>query len=231
MASKKVLIIDDVESMRKLIVKALAGEGYSTLTASCGSDGLLIAQESKPDLVLCDAVMPGMTGHELLRVLKRSKGTERIPVLIMSGEMIEEKDIVSGLEGGADDYLVKPFTVKILRARVRAVLRRYELAPAAGESLRFCGIELDPSERRVHVGDHAVPLTRKEFDLLALMLEHPGRMLRTRFLLETIWGYDLAEYNDPQTVQTHVSRLRKKLGGSVGERIVNVHGMGYRLES
>lgn len=230
-SAKRVLVVDDVESMRKFVARALTPEGFSVLSAADASDGLLIAQESKPDLVLSDAMMPGMTGHELLRVLKRSKATARIPVVIMSGEMIEEKDIVSGLEGGADDYLLKPFTPKILLARVHAVLRRYELAPAASESLRCPGLELDPADRTVRAGGKDVQLTRKEFDLLALLLEHPGRVLKNGFLLETIWGYDLADYNDPQTVQTHVSRLRKKLGDKVGRRIANVHGLGYRLQA
>lgn len=228
---KKILVVDDVESLRRTVGKALSQAGFSVLTAADGSDALLLAEEAAPDLVLCDAVMPGLDGHALLRVLKRGKATAPIPVIIMSGEMLEEADIVTGLEGGADDYLAKPFTMKVLLARIHAVLRRYERKPAADEILSVHGLELDPASREVKVGGKTVALTRKEFDLLALLVEHAGKVLKTGYLLETIWGYDLADYNDPQTVQTHVSRLRKKLGDKIGKRIENVHSLGYRFES
>lgn len=228
---KKILVVDDVDSLRKAVGRDLTQAGFSVVLAAGGSDGLLLAQESRPDLVLCDAVMPGLDGHALLRVLKRSSATAAIPVIIMSGEMIEETDVVSGLEVGADDYLLKPFSMRMLRARIHAVLRRYERGGEAERRLNCRGVELDPARREVAVGGKSVALTRKEFDLLALFLESPRRVLKTGYLLETIWGYDLADYNDPQTVQTHVSRLRKKLGPRLARRIVHVHGLGYKFEA
>lgn len=227
--SKKVLVVDDAESLRKAIRKALAREGLPSLEAADGAGGLLLAREAAPDLILTDAEMPGMGGHALCRAVKKAPPLNRIPVIIMSGEMVEEKDVVAGLDGGADDYVIKPFTMKVLMSRIRAVLRRFEQSPESTASLRARGIELDPSSREVRVDDRQVALTRKEFDLLALFLERSGKVLTSSYLLETIWGYDLADYNDPHTVETHVSRLRSKLGKGAAAWIVAVRGVGYKF--
>ncbi|OGR59888.1 MAG: hypothetical protein A2X36_13655 [Elusimicrobia bacterium GWA2_69_24] len=227
---KRILVIDDAEKLRRAVEKALSLEGFTVLSAASGTDGLALAQESPPDLVLTDADLPGLDGHALCRALKKGGATRGIPVIIMSGQMVAEQDVVSGLEGGADDYVIKPFTMKILLARINAVLRRYGRPLGSDGLLKRGGIELDPAAREVRVAGRAVALTRKEFDLLALFLERPGRVHTVNGLLETIWGYDVADYNDPQTVQTHVSRLRRKLGPQTGDRIVNVHGLGYKFE-
>lgn len=227
---EKILVIDDVESLRKTVEKLLSKNGFSVLSAANGSDGLLLAEEARPDLILTDADMPGIDGHSLCRILKKKASTRGIPVILMSGEMIEEKDVVSGLEGGADDYVIKPFPMKVLLARIRAVLRRYEKAAVVQERLQRCGIELDPASREARVDGKAMTLTRKEFDLLALLIQSGGRVLNTDYLLEWVWGYDPADYNDPHTVETHVSRLRKKLGNA-GRRIVSVRGLGYKFEA
>ena len=226
---KRILVADDVESLRKAVARFLGLEGFETLLAADGSDALLIASESRPDLIVVDAMMPGLTGHEVCRILKKKRETRSIPIIIMSGEMIEEKDVVSGLEGGADDYIAKPFPMKVLLARIRAVLRRYDHEEESLTIQKRCGIALDPEGRTVKVSGEAVELARKEFDLLALLLSRPGRVLKPGFLLEAVWGYDLADYNDPHTVETHISRLRKKLGPSLAKRIVSVRGIGYRF--
>jgi len=226
---KKILILDDVESLRKAIEKALVREGFSVVCGTNGSDGLLLAEESEPDLVLTDAMMPGMDGPALCRVLKRKKGTRHIPVIIMSGEMMEEADIVAGLEGGADDYILKPFPMKVLLARIKTVLRRFEGSAKTRETLKKFGIELDPATREVKVAGKSVLLARKEFDLLALLLGSAGRVLTSNYLLETVWGYDLADYNDPHTVETHISRIRGKLGKKASKHIVNIRGAGYKF--
>lgn len=223
---RKILVLDDSRELREAVKKYLSQNGFSVVAAADGSDGRLLAQEATPDLVLADADMPGLDGHTLCRVLKKDPRTKDIPVVIMSGTMMEEKDIVAGLEGGADDYILKPFPMKVLLARIRAVLRRFETAPAAAKKLKARGIELDPAAREVTVSGEAVALTRKEFDLLALFIEKAGRVLAPAFLLETVWGYDLADYNDPHTVETHISRLRKKIGA---QRIENVPGCGYKF--
>jgi two-component system alkaline phosphatase synthesis response regulator PhoP len=180
--------------------------------------------------VLTDAEMPGLGGHALCRTIKKSPSLSHVPVIIMSGEMIDEKDVVAGLDGGADDYIIKPFPMKVLLSRIRAVLRRFEQFPETEKSLKARGITLDPASREVRIAGEKVALTRKEFDLLALFIEKAGRVLTNAYLLETIWGYDLADYNDPHTVETHISRLRGKLGKEAARCLVNVHGMGYKLE-
>lgn len=223
---KKILVLDDSPELLDAVKSHLARSGFTVLTGTNGADGRLLAQESAPDLVLADADMPGLDGHTLCRVLKKSPKTQAIPVIIMSGTMMEEKDIVAGLEGGADDYILKPFPMRVLLARIRAVLRRFEATPAVERKLKAKGIELDPAAREVKVNGKAAALTRKEFDLLALFIEKPGRVLTPSFLLETVWGYDLADYNDPHTVETHIFRLRQKIGV---KNIVNVPGCGYKF--
>ena len=227
---KKILVVDDNASLRGAIRKALAQAELAVAEAPDGSDALILAKEASPDLILTDAEMPGLGGHGLCRAIKQTPALRRIPVIIMSGEMIEEKDVVAGLDGGADDYVIKPFTMKVLLSRIRAVLRRFEHSPAAEGLLRARGIELDPASREVRVGERRISLTRKEFDLLALFLEKPGRVLKSSYLLETIWGYDLADYNDPHTVETHVSRLRGKLGKEAASGLVTLRGIGYKFE-
>lgn len=223
---KKLLVVDDTKELLQMVKKYLSQNGFSVVTAENGSDGRLLAQEALPDLVLVDADMPDLDGHTLCRIIKKSEALRHIPVIIMSGSMIEERHIVEGLEGGADDYMIKPFTMKVLLARIRAVLRRFSSTPAMERKLKSRGIELDPAAREARVKGKVVPLTRKEFDLLALLIERAGKVVRPGFLLETVWGYDLTVYNDTHTVATHVSRLRKKIGAA---HIENVPGHGYKF--
>ena len=226
--AERVLVIDDTREMVESIKTYLSSHGFAVLTALNGSDGRLLALESLPDLVLTDADMPDLDGHALCRLLKQDPRTSRMPVLIMSGTMMDEGHIVAGLEGGADDYILKPFPMKVLLARIHAVLRRFAQGPELKQTLEREGIELDPAAREVRVQGVAVALTRKEFDLLALLIEKAGRVLTPAFLLEAVWGYDLADYNDPQTVTTHIHRLRKKIGAKY---ITNVTGHGYKFSS
>lgn len=226
----KVLVVDDNASLRKAVLKALKQEGFETVDSDNGSDALLLAGTAGPNLVLTDAEMPGLGGHELCRAVKDNAALSRVPVIIMSGEMVEEQDVVAGLDGGADDYIIKPFTMKVLLSRIRAVLRRYGQTPEAEKVLRSHGITVDAASRVVRVEGEKVALTRKEFDLLALFIEKAGRVLTGAYLLETIWGYDLADYNDPHTVESHVSRLRAKLGKKAAAALVTVRGVGYKLE-
>lgn len=222
----RILAIDDDKALLGLIRQSLEGLGLEVLTASGGREGLALARDSRPSLVLADADMPDLDGHALCRLLKRGEATRSVPVIIMSGSMMDERDIIAGLEGGADDYVLKPFPMRVLAARIRAVLRRFHPGPEAAQRLKARGIVLDPEKREAKIRGRRVELTRKEFDLLAVLLEKPGRVLTPGFLLEAVWGYDLADYNDPHTVETHVSRLRKKIGT---RRIENVPGVGYKF--
>lgn len=223
---ERLLVIDDVPEMADAIKTYMTSHGFSVVTAHSGSEGRLLALDSRPDLVLTDADMPDLDGHALCRALKADLRTKSLPIIIMSGTMMDEAHVVAGLEGGADDYILKPFPMKVLLARIHAVLRRFTRGPQVEQTLKRQGLELDPAAREVRIKGKAVALTRKEFDLLALLLEKEGRVLTPAFLLEAVWGYDLADYNDPQTVTTHIFRLRKKIGAKY---VVNVPGHGYKF--
>jgi two-component system response regulator PrrA len=226
----KVLVVDDNAAIRTLVKRHLAGNGFSVVVTDSGSEALILIRESQPDLVLLDVEMTGLDGFAVCRVLKKDKVARQIPVIMMSGNMIQEKDMLQGFEGGADDYIIKPLALPLLLARIRAVLRRYQTSAKMEAKLKKAGIELDPAARTIKVNGSPVSLTRKEFDLLATLLAKPDRVHSVALLLETVWGYDPADYNDPGTVEVHVSHLRKKLGSKIGKRIVNVLGHGYKFE-
>lgn len=226
----KILVVDDDRAILKLLKQYLSANGAAVIITDNGSEALLLIKDSRPDIVLCDSQMPGLDGHALCRAIKREAQTASIPVVLMSGERMGDKDVVSGLEGGADDYILKPFTMSVVLARLKAVLRRYEGSKPAAAAAAKSGIELDAEGRTVKVGGKPVSLTGKEFDLLAILLSKSGRLLSVTYLLETVWGYDPANYNDPGTVEVHVSHLRKKLGPRHARHIVNVPGHGYKFE-
>jgi DNA-binding response OmpR family regulator len=226
----KILVVDDDRAILGLVKKFLTASGMSVMIADDGSEALLLVRDSKPDLILCDAAMPGMDGHALCRRVKQEAETRSIPVILMSGERVDDKAVLQGFEGGADDYVMKPFSLPVLLARLQAVLRRYSAVQEKKGALRKCGIELDAAGRTVKIGKSPISLTRKEFDLLATLVEKSGRVLTIPYLLETVWGYDPADYNDPGTVEVHVYHLRKKLGPVLAKRIVNMPGLGYKFD-
>ncbi|MBI4385916.1 MAG: response regulator transcription factor [Elusimicrobia bacterium] len=231
MPSRKILLVDDDTAILSLVKRYMSAHGFSIVMTDNGSEALFLVRESRPDLILVDAEMPGLDGYSVCRVLKQEAATRAIPIIIMSGNKIEEKDILSGFERGADDYVLKPFSLPVLKARIEAVWRRYEASARSDGKLKKAGIEIDPSGRTVKISDNEIQLTRKEFDLLATLLSKAGRVLSVAYLLETVWGYDPADYNDPGTVEVHVSHLRKKLGNRLAKRIVNVPGNGYKFEA
>jgi DNA-binding response OmpR family regulator len=226
----KILLVDDDRDILKMVKRYLAANGMTVMTTDNGSDALLLVRDSMPDLILCDAEMPGLDGHAFCRRIKKEASTRSVPVVLMSGARIAEKDVLSGFDGGADDYVIKPFSLPILLARLLAVLRRYSAVEDKAQVLRKCGIDLDPAGRTVKVGRDPVTLTRKEFDLLAILLSKSGRVLSIPYLLETVWGYDPADYNDSSTVEVHVYQLRKKLGAKLAKHIVNMSGIGYKFD-
>ncbi len=228
---QKILAVDDDKAILTLIRKYFSAKGFAVVVTDNGSEALMLVRESRPDLILVDVDMPGLDGVAVCRVLKKEAATQSIPVVIMSGAHIGEKDQLAGFSGGADDYVVKPFSLPVLGARLEAVLRRYKASAGIDDKLKKSGIELDPAGRTVTVSGKPVSLTRKEFDHLAALIEKAGRVLSIPYLLETVWGYDPADYNDPGTVEVHVSHLRKKLGAKFGKRIVNSPGLGYKFQS
>jgi len=223
-------VVDDDPEILKMIRRFLESRSYQVITADNGAEALTALRDGSPDIVLSDAKMPVLDGHTLCRLIRKETTEHSIPLILMSGAWIEESNILAGFEGGADDYLMKPLSLPVLAARLEAVIRRYANAAKSGKMLRKSGLELDPEGRSVSVNGKKVQLTRKEFDLLVQLVSKAGRMLSVPFLLETVWGYDPSDYNDPGTVETHISHLRKKLGREIGSRIINSTGHGYKFE-
>jgi DNA-binding response OmpR family regulator len=177
--------------------------------------------------------MPDGNGVVVCEKLRRDKRTKDIPIILMSGVHKGTIDQIEGIERGADDYLSKPFSPGLLTAKLRAVLRRAGQAAGIDDEppIKAGGFTVDFKSRTVKkTGGRVLALTRKEFDLLAAFLTKPSRVMSASYLLETVWGYDLATYNDPHTVGVHVSSLRKKLGAKLGNKIVSVPGLGYRYD-
>ena len=228
---KKILLVDDDRKILDVMRRYLENRGFSVIFTDNGSEALMLARDSKPDLIVADVGLPGLDGLGLCKAIKSSAETAAVPVIIISGGKTGDADIVAGYDKGADDYLTKPFAFSVLAAKINAVLRRYGICsgPAAGK-IREQGLELDPAARTMKLGGKLVALTRKEFDLLTLMLEKKGRILGVPYMLETVWGYDMATYDNPHTVETHVSSLRKKLGPRLAARLVSVTGHGYKFE-
>ncbi|MBI5624035.1 MAG: response regulator transcription factor [Elusimicrobia bacterium] len=226
----KILVIDDEPETLAVTRAVLEKAGYCAITARCAAEGIDRAIESAPDLILSDVSMPDMDGLALCRRLKTETRLSRVPVVLVSAMRKEEVDQIEGLDLGADDYLAKPVSAVMLLAKVRSVLRRSAGPRHVQETLRGSGIELDLDARSVKERGRQVSLTRKEFDLLTTFLRKPRRVLSIPYLLETVWGYDPAVYNDPHTVEVHASSLRKKLRKTLAGKIVSIPGLGYRFD-
>ena len=223
----RVLVVEDEPDIRDLLAFHLEREGYLVTRASTGAEALRQLRASAPDLVILDLMLPEMDGLEVCRRLRADTGTAGLPVIMLTAKG-DEVDRVVGLEIGADDYIVKPFSPKELLARVRAVLRRSR-APATGIPLAVGGIALDSATHQASVGGQPLALTPTEFDLLRALLEARGRVLSREHLLDRVWGYARADEIESRTVDVHVRRLRAKLGAE-GERILTVKNVGYRLD-
>lgn len=220
----RLLIIEDNSDLAFGLRTSLEVEGYEVLTAESGEDGLQLALETSPDLIVLDLMLPGITGYEVLRSL-RTQGS-RVPVLILSARG-EEVDKVQGFRLGADDYVVKPVGVLELLARVEALLRR-AAPPPEGEVFSFDDLVIDAGARTVAVADRSVDLSPMEFDLLLALARRGGQLVPRAQLLKEVWGYhsDI----ESRTVDTHIAKLRSKLDASEDEsRIVTVRKKGYRL--
>ena len=216
--------VEDDDSIRELMVYALRA---SNLEAEGFCDGRELFQaldQTKPDLITLDIMLPGMDGIEILKKLRSNPATERIPVIMASAKGTEY-DKVLGLDLGADDYLAKPFSMIEMVSRIRAVLRR--TAPVEKKNLRLGDLELDPDAHTASVQSSRVELTHKEFELLRLFMAHPGRVYSRDLLLEKIWGADY--FGETRTVDVHIGTLRTKLG-PCGDYIRTVRGVGYRME-
>jgi two-component system phosphate regulon response regulator PhoB len=222
-----VLIVEDEPAQREVLAYNIRAEGYSVIAAGAGDEALVMARETPPDVIVLDWMLPNVSGIEVCRQLKSADETRKIPVIMLSARS-EEVDRVRGLETGADDYVVKPYSVAELLARVKTQLRRTRPA-AVGEHLTFEDIRLDMEEHRVYRAGQQVTLGPTEFRLLTAFMERPGRVWSREQLLDRVWGRDI--YVDSRTVDVHVGRLRKALKTASGEAdpIRTVRGAGYAL--
>ena len=225
MPREKILVIEDEPDIAEVLQYNLEKEGFDVETARRGDTGFDAVRRDNPDLILLDLMLPGIDGLELTRMLKRDPLTSRLPIVMLTARG-EEVDRIVGLELGADDYISKPFSPREVVLRVKAVLRRFQQEESAAELIEVGGIELDVSGHQLRVRAKEVPLTATEFRLLRLLLERSGRVQTRGQLLSDVWGY--AEDIDSRTVDTHIRRLRRKLGPEA-ERIETVIGVGYRL--
>jgi two-component system phosphate regulon response regulator PhoB len=225
MARERILLIEDEPDIAEVLQYNLEKEGFQVEVARRGDTGLEMVRKEHPDLILLDLMLPGIDGLELTRLLKRDPATAHLPIVMLTARG-EEVDRIVGLELGADDYISKPFSPRELILRVKAVLRRLQHEEAASERLEVGRIELDISGHQLRVQGREMPLTATEFRLLRLLMERGGRVQTRGQLLSDVWGY--AEDIDSRTVDTHIRRLRRKLGPEA-ERIETVIGVGYRL--
>jgi DNA-binding response OmpR family regulator len=224
---KKILVVDDKAELRGLLKSYLTPEGFSVVEAGDGQEALYVARYEKPDLILLDLMMPEMGGYEFMHAYNREADT---PIIILTAKL-EENDKVLGLELGADDYITKPFSMRELTARVRAVLRRAEKQAIDRDILRVDELSLDRSGRSVMVGDQHVDLTPSEFDILAALMAAPGRAFTRAELLDRIQGVAYEGYE--RTIDVHIRNLRMKIepDDARPKYIETVYGTGYRFAS
>ena len=224
MSERRILIVDDDPHLTEMVSMVLENDDYVVDCAETGRDGLAKIDQQPPDLVILDVNLPDMSGMDLLRDLRR---TSNVSVLMLTGRA-DASDMVSGLDNGADDYLVKPFWPEVLTARVRALLRR---APAAGQLLTAAGgeISIDPKTRQVLVRDKSVDLTPTEYQLLVLMAQSPGEVFDHETLLSNVWGAE--KTGDIAYLKVYIWHLRRKLEENPREPkiILTEWGVGYRL--
>jgi DNA-binding response OmpR family regulator len=235
--AEKILVVEDEISLQETLAYNLKRQGYEVETASDGTSALDEARRVHPDLIVLDVMLPGIDGFEVCRILRQDMNT---PVLMLTARD-DEIDRVVGLEVGADDYMTKPFSMRELLARVKAMLRRVRMlreeisanaaaAPTAAQTITYGDLVIDPTRREVRLSTLPVPLKPKEFELLLFLAQHRGQVLTREFILERVWGWNFI--GDSRTVDVHIRWLREKLeiDPSSPIRLITVRGVGYRFE-
>jgi DNA-binding response OmpR family regulator len=228
-SEQTVLVVDDEAAIAEAVRARLESEGYRVVVAADGPEAIEAHREHRPDLVVLDLMLPGMDGLEVCRRIQRDRWT---PVLMLTAKT-EEADKVAGFAVGADDYLTKPFSLRELAVRVRAILRRVErIENVQGYDgpIELHGLRVDPARRRVDVDDEEISLTPLEFEILLTLAREPGTVLSREQLMDRVWGY--RDYAGGRVVDSHVARIRRKLGedGNDPRFIRTVHGVGYAFK-
>jgi len=222
-----VLVVEDEPDVVDILRYNLGRSGFQVFFAVTGDRGLEMAREMRPDIIVLDLMLPGMTGHEVCRALKSDANTEVIPIVMLTAKG-EPHERVKGLELGADDYVTKPFSPRELVLRVQALLKRLRVMPRS-ETIQVEGIYLDKTSFEARLEGRRLSLTTTEFKLLSVMLERRGKTLSRETLLADVWGYQNSSM-DTRTVDTHMRRLREKLGKNSG-RLETIRGEGYRFNA
>jgi len=227
MAKQRILVVDDEEDILELLKYNLSREGYATDCVTSGEEGLRVAERAPPDLMILDLMLPGMDGLEVCRKLKGGDRTRQVPIVMLTAKG-EEADIVAGLELGADDYITKPFSPRVLAARIKAVLRRRdESAPDAEAAVHVGDLSVDPVRHEVLVKGKPVELTYTEFQILHFLARGPGRVFTRYQIVDGAQGGDVVVTD--RSVDVHMVSLRRKLS-SCGQYIQTVRGVGYRFK-
>lgn len=224
MSNERILVVDDEENIVDLVRLYLEQEGFRVESASDGASALDMIAQDEPSLVVLDIMLPEIDG---LEVCRRTRAKSEVPIVMLTARD-EDIDKIVGLEIGADDYLTKPFNPRELVARVKAILRRMERPERGdGKPIQVGDLRIDPARREVHIGEQAVALRTKEFDLLLAFAENPGIVFTREKLLNVVWGFDF--YGQTRTVDVHIAHLRKRLANSETVQIETVTGVGYKL--
>jgi len=226
MAGEEILIIEDEEDILELVRYNLARENYKVTCTSSGEEGLKALENKKPDLLILDLMLPQIDGLEVCKILKNKAETQNIPIIMLTAKG-EEADIVTGLELGADDYITKPFSPRVLLARIRAVLRRRKPVVNDGLDINIHDIKIHPGRHEVLVGETPVELTNTEFRILHFLARKAGWVFTRYQIVDAVKGEDY--FVTERTIDVHITMLRKKLGAS-GKLIETVRGVGYRLK-
>ncbi|TDX52655.1 response regulator [Orenia marismortui] len=227
--TNKILVVDDEVNIVELVKFNLEKEGYEVITAYDGEEAINKAKENNPNLIVLDLMLPKLDGFDVCRQIRKDNQLKRTPIIMLSAKG-EEIDKILGLELGADDYVTKPFSPRELIARVKAVLRRIDSKEEKTDKIIELGaIEVDLNKYLVEVNGSEINLTPKEFELLAILMTHPGQVFSRSYLLDELWGYDY--HGGTRTVDVHIRRLRKKIGNhSEEEPILTVRGVGYKFK-
>lgn len=229
MSQKRILIVDDEEHILELIRFNLEKNGFDVLIKDNGEDCINLLEKERVDLVVLDLMLPGMDGLEVCKSIRRIEGLEKLPIIMLTARS-EETDRILGLELGADDYMAKPFSVRELIARIKAVLRRSEDKQVVKQKiLKVKNLIMDTEKHEVTVDGNPTELTLKEFELLKILIENRGKVLSRNLLLDEVWGYDY--FGETRTVDVHIRHLRKKIGDDeTGDFIETIRGVGYKMK-
>ncbi len=226
--TEKILIVDDEKDILSLLKFNLKAEGYKIFTAMDGEQALDLAEEIKPDLILLDIMLPGKDGLQVIKELRKNNETENIPVIFLTAKDSEIDEVV-GLELGADDYIVKPISMRKLLARVKNVFRKTRTTPPIESKLQFGDIVIDPDSYEVKIAGKPLTLTKKEFEILTYLAQRPGRVITREILLNEIWGYNVVVVD--RTIDVHIRNIREKLGVNYMDNIETIKGVGYRFKT